>query len=474
MKLLNKKPSRLIISALLTTGIICNSFAEVEVKDTIRFDNNWDVQSVKIGDSSPLYFNGNDLKGITPSMVSPSIRSMANQIALDSISQYINNWKSLALSITLYALASYFPTIKETISSASYMANEATKMEENDINNALFSSGKPLSIVQACIVASIGANPFTSSSDEIQRAINDYITNHGYSAYQRIVSNCSLNGSLGSLKAAGVDINEIRKYLDSKSLRKAIDSVFTSKLGIIENPTNYLVDSTQIQNIVKSGIENGSADKIGELIALAVTPETTIDNNGNLILKEMKDSKSQTTITPSWIDQQVTLSIHDDLIKNVFEPLEKSPEELGRPMYLDEFLSRVKSVYNKYGINVDYTNNGSEVTFNDDTMVKVYLQWFRYIQTMYDIANLKNQNADHSKDYDIAEKTKIASELYGLYTDSRDAAIDIIVNEFDKKIIDAANNYLKRGEIKAEEMKNQMASSNNNASSGQSGNNNTQ
>jgi hypothetical protein len=472
MKLFNKKPSRLMIVALLATGIISSTFAEIEVEESINFNNNWNVQTSKIGDSSPLYFNGNDLKVVTPSMVAPTIRDVANRIGLNSISQYINDWKTLALSITLYTLASYFPTIKETISSASYLANEATKLEGMNINNALISSGKPLNIVQACIVASIGANPFTSDPQRIQEAVNSYISDHGYNAYQQIVNNCSANGSLGSLKAAGVDVNEIRKYLDSKSLRKAIDSFFVQKLGITENPTNYLVDKTQVENIVKSG----DADRIGELMALAVTPETTVDENGNLILKEMKDNTGK-TITPSWIDQQVTLSIHDDLMKNVFEPLERSPQELGRPMYLDEFLEKVKSVYAKYGIKVDYTNNGTEVTFNDDTMVKVYLQWFRYIQTMYDIENLKNQNADRSKDYDILEKTKIASVLYGLYTDSRDAAIDIVVGEFNKQVIDATNTYLKRGEIKAEEMKNQMANSSNrggNTNNGQSGSSNTQ
>jgi hypothetical protein len=458
------KPSfkKLIVASLIISHIplithhsslITPTYADAKIEEIMRFDDNWNVQTTKVGDSTPLYFNSNgDLKIATPGMVSSSMAQLANAFSLPSIKSYISNWQDIALSVAIYALASYFPTVKEAISSANYMANEAGKLGgilHKDTINIASLSGKPANITQACVVAKIGKNPFTSNTDEIQNAINDYIKSHGQDEYQKLVSQCSVNGNLASLLSSA-SIDDLRKYLDSKSLRKAIDTFFTQKFGIADNSISYAVNSQNIKSIAQTG----DADKIGELLALAVTPEATVDDNGNLALKEMKDENNN-TITPDWIDKQTTLGIYDDFINNVFKPLESST--IDNPMPLDEFLRRVQTVYDKYGIKMDYSSENGEITFNDDFMVKVYLQWIRYSDKKDAVESLKANNQDHSKDGEIIEKQKEASELYGLYTKSRDLAIGIIVDEFDKKVLESAYTHLKRADAKAKDMEKQMA-----------------
>lgn len=458
------KPSfkKFIITSLISSHflLITPAYADAKIEEMMRFDDNWNVQTTKVGDSTPLYFNSNgDLKIATPGMVLSSMGQLANAFSLPSIKNYISNWQDIALSIAIYSLASYFPTVKEAISSANYMANEAGKLGSSihkDTINIASLSGKPANITQACVVAKIGKNPFTSNTDEIQNAINDYIASYGQDEYQKLVSQCSISGNLASL-IGSASIDDLRKYLDSKSLRKAIDAFFTQKLGIADNGINYAVNSQNIKSIVQMG----DADKIGEMLALVVTPESTIDNNGNLVLKEMKDENGN-TITPDWIDKQTTLGIHDDLVDNLFTPLEQTASS-NQPMKLDDFLSRVQQVYNKYGIHLNTTqSNNGEIVFNDDMMVKVYMQWFRYYDMQKYVNNLKAQNSDHSKDGEIIEKQKLASQLYSLYADSRDSAINIIVNEFNKKIIDSAYTHIDRAKAKAVEMEKQSAKSNQN------------
>jgi gas vesicle protein len=93
-------------------------------------------------------------------------------------------------------------------------------------------------------------------------------------------------------------------------------------------------------------------------------------------------------------------------------------------------------------------------------MVKVYLQWYRYYELKKSIESLQQQNADHSKDGEIIEKERLASELYDLYTESRDLAISTVIDEFEKKIIDSTYAYLNRLQAKAQELEKQAASSN--------------
>jgi len=457
------KPSfkKLIIASLIIShfppiahpSLITPSYADAQIEEMIRFDDNWNVQTAKVGDSTPLYFNSNgDLKIATPGMVSSAMSQLANAFSLPSIKSYISNWQDIALSVAIYSLASYFPTVKEAVSSANYMANEAAKIGNSihkDTINIASLSGKPANITQACVVAKLGKNPFTSNTDEIQHAINDYIASNGQDAYQKLVSECSINGNLASLLSSA-SVNDLRKFLDSKSLRKAIDSLFTQKFGIVDTGTNYTVNSQNIKSIAQMG----DADKIGELLALAVTPEMTIDDSGNLALKDMKD-ESGNTITPDWIDKQTTLGIYDDFINNVFKPLESSP--IDNPMPLDEFLRRVQTIYDKHGIKMDYSSENGEITFNDDFMVKVYLQWIRYSDKKNAIESLKASNQDHTKDGEIIEKQKEAAELYGLYTKSRDLAIGIVVDEFNKKVLESAYTHIKRADKKAKEMEKQMA-----------------
>jgi hypothetical protein len=129
-------------------------------------------------------------------------------------------------------------------------------------------------------------------------------------------------------------------------------------------------------------------------------------------------------------------------------------------MPLDVFLGNVQQVYNKYGIEIKPVQSGQNVVFNDDTMVKVYLQWYRYYEVKKAIEALQQQNADHSRDAEIIEKERLASELYDLYTKSRDLAISIVIDEFEKKIIDSTYAYLNRAQAKAQEMEKQAASTN--------------
>jgi hypothetical protein len=75
------------------------------------------------------------------------------------------------------------------------------------------------------------------------------------------------------------------------------------------------------------------------------------------------------------------------------------------------------------------------------------------------VNNLKAQNSDHSKDGEIIENQKLASQLYSLYADSRDAAINILVNEFNKKVVDSAYTHINRAKAKAVEMEKQSATS---------------
>jgi hypothetical protein len=404
-----------------------------------------------------LYFNSNgDLKIATPGMVSSTMAQLANAFNLPSIRNYINNWQSVALSVAIYALQSYFPSVKEAISSANYMANEASKIGNNiykDTINLAHLGGKPINITQACIVAKLGKNPFTSSPDEIQNAIHDYIKDNGQEEYQKLVSNCSLNGNLTSL-IGSASLDDLRKFLSSKSLRKVIDALFTQKLGITDNGISYAINSQSIKGMAQSG----DVDRIGELLALAVTPEVTLDNNGNLILKEIKDETGH-TITPDWIDKQVALGIHEDFMNNVFKPLEQT-EKSDQTIPLDTFLANVQQVYKKYGIEINLVQNGRSVTFNDDTMVKVYLQWYRYYKVKKVIEALHQQNADRSRDAEIIEKERLVSELYDLYTKSRDLAISIVIDEFEKKVIDSTYTYLNRAQAKAQEMEKQAASTN--------------
>jgi hypothetical protein len=449
---------KLIITSLIISHIlpITPSYADAQMKEMIKFDDSWNIQTTKVGDSTPLYFNSNgDLKVATPGMVSSSMTQLANAFNLPSIKNYISNWQSVALSVAIYSLQSYFPSVKEAISSANYMANEAGKTGNSIYKDTLdlaHLSGKPVGITQACVVAKLGLNPFTANTDSIQNAIGNYIASNGHDAYQKLVSECSINGNLKTL-IGSASIQDLRKFLDNKSLRKVIDAIFTQKFKITDNGINYTLNSSVIKNIVQSG----DADKVGELLVLANTPETTIDDNGNLVLKEMKDENGN-VITPDWIDKQITLGIHDDLVNNVFTPLEQSAS--GKPMPIDIFLNNVKQVYSKYGIQLNTTqSNDGSMVFNDDMMVKVYMQWFRYYDMQKYVNKLKAQNNDHSKDGEIIEKQKIASQLYSLYTDSRDAAINVIVNEFNKKVIDSAYTYMNRAKIKAEEMEKQSAKS---------------
>jgi hypothetical protein len=438
-------------------SLITPSYAEARIEEIIRFDDNWDVQSTKVGDSTPLYFNSNgDLKIATPGMVSSTMTQLANAFDLPSIRSYINNWQSVALSVAIYALQSYFPSVKEAISSANYMANESGKIGSSiykDTINLAHLGGKPVNITQACVVAKLGVNPFTSNTDEIQNAVSKFIASNGHEAYQKLVSECSLNGNLRSLMNSA-SIEDLRRFLSSRSLRKVIDALFTQKLGIVDNGISYAINS---QN-VKSMAQSGDVDRIGELLALAVTPEATLDNNGNLILKEIKDESGH-TITPDWVDKQVALGIHEDFINNVFKPLEQT-ENSNQPMPLDTFLANVQQVYKKYGIEINPVQNGQSVAFNDDTMVKVYLQWYRYYEVKKAIEALQQQNADHSRDAEIIEKVRLASELYDLYTKSRDLAISIVIDEFKKKVIDSTYTYLNRAQAKAREMEKQAASTN--------------
>ena len=456
MKPLFKK---LIITSLIISNLslYTNTYAEVEIKEMMRFDNNWDVQTTKVGESTPLYFNSNgDLKVATPGMVSVSMEQLANAFSLPSIRSYISNWQDVALSVAIYTLQSYFPSVKEAVSAANYMANEAAKIGNSiykDTLNLASLSGKPANITQACVVAKLGKNPFTATTDEIQEAVNNYIKSHSSDDYQKLVSDCSISGNLASLLRSA-SVEDLRKYLDSKSLRKAIDALFTQKFGIVDNGISYSVNSQNIKSIV----QRGDADKVGELLVLATTPEATIDDNGNLALKEMKDEHGN-TITPDWIDKQIVLGIHDDLVNYVFTPLEQTAST-DKPMPIDTFLANVKQVYNKYGINVDYDQNESSIVFNDDTMAKVYLQWLRYYKVKKQIESLQSENTDHSLDSVIVEKQKLASELYGAYTASRDAAINIVVNEFDKKVVNSAYEHFNRAKAKAKEMEKQAAITN--------------
>jgi hypothetical protein len=409
-----------------------------------------------------LYLNSNgDLKIVTPDVVSSAMGQLANSIAISSIKNYIQNWQNVLLLTTIYALESYFPTVKEALSSANYMSNEASKMgssiHKSMLDLAHF-NGKSVNITQACVVARLGLNPFTATSSDIQSKIVDV----GQDKYQEITNECAVNGNIASL-IGSVKAEDLRKFLDSKSLRKAIDSYFTQKFKAIDNGIHYAINSQDVKGITQTG----DADKIGELLALAVTPETTVDDNGNLVLKEMKD-ESGNTITPDWIDKQITLGIHDDLVDSTFTPLEQTTDQ---PMKLDEYLNNVKNVYAKYGIQLNTTqSNDGAMTFNDDTMVKVYMQWFRYYDMQRYIDKLKAQNSDHSKDGEIMEKQKLASELYSLYTDSRDAVINIMVNEFNKKVIDATYTYMNRAKAKAEEMEKQSAKSSQNQQDNQQDN----
>ncbi len=436
--------------------LINPSYADVEIRESMRFDDNWDVQTTKVGDSTPLYFNSNgDLKIATPGMVSVSMTSLANAFSLPSIKNYISNWQDVALSVAIYALQSYFPSVKEAISSANYMANEAGKIGSNIYKDTYLAhlSGKTANITQACVVAKLGKNPFTSNADEIQSAIGDYIASRGYDEYQKLVSQCSIDGNLKSLLSSA-SVDDLRKYLDSKSLRKAIDDRFTQIFRIVDNGISYTVNSQNIKTIAQTG----DADKVGELLALVATPEATVSDDGNLVLKEMKDEHGN-TITPDWIDKQITIGIHDDLMDHVFTPLEQTASS-DNPMGLDEYLNNVKQVFSKYGIQLDTTRpNDREIVFNDDMMVKVYLQWYRYYEVQRYVNQLRAQNSDHSKDYDIVQKQKLASELYGLYTDSRDSAIKVIVNEFNKKVIDSTYMHISRAKAKAKEMEKQSAKS---------------
>jgi len=451
---------KLIITSLILSyslPVINPLYANVQINESMRFDDNWDVQTTRVGNSTPLYFNSNgDLKIATPGMVSTSMTQLANAFSLPSIKNYISNWQDVALSVAIYALQSYFPSVKEAISSANYMANEAGKIGNSiykDTLNLAHFSGKPSNITQACVVAKLGKNPFTSNTDEIQSAINDYIASHGSDEYQKLVSQCSIDGNLKSLLSSA-SVDDLRKYLDSKSLRKAIDDRFTQIFRIVDNGISYTVNSQNIKTIAQAG----DADKVGELLVLAATPEATVSDDGNLVLKEMKDEHSN-TITPDWIDKQITIGIHDDLMEHVFTPLEQTASS-DHPMGLDEYLNNVKQVFSKYGIQLgDIQLNDREIVFNDDMMVKVYLQWYRYYEVQRYTNQLRAQNSDHSKDYDIMQKQKLASELYGLYTDSRDSVIKVMVNEFNKKVIDSTYMHINRAKAKAKEMEKQSAKS---------------
>ena len=251
---MGRKLLALATAFLLGTGI---AKAEVVVKqDTYYTLDGIRVKEVSIPDQTVLSFKGKgefspETQGC--SVMGQLYSQLGLSIDLNAVKNVIQNWKSIALPATLYALALQFPYVKDVLVSTQYISNALAKLGTTNCQSAFSFINKVNGVspeaVAECYNRVFGSGGVCTTSDDPDQCFLEHCGVHR--SWYELVSGKTFSELAKDSKALS-KLNQVLSMIDPKT-------VMSCALGLSDIPDD--MDKAEFDaNAVKVAEELGISE----------------------------------------------------------------------------------------------------------------------------------------------------------------------------------------------------------------------
>ena len=240
--------------------------------------------------------------------------------SLEGLMEFINDWKSSATALALYALATYLPVAKEALLGANTLSNFLARLRGFSCSQAM-QAIKEFNYTDSWLIKKCIARKLGIEEDEVD-SLKETSPSEWYSVYRSCLNSASLTDLLGNEGAL-----KFVKFISPRSYVKCA-------LGVKDN-------------ISPEEIANADVYTKAKYFLYLITPDVQLSSDGLLQIKTVKIKDSEGNIRPATLADMVKL--YRDQFEEDYENLVEEIKSLLSSESLESAIPSIEAKLDEFG-----------------------------------------------------------------------------------------------------------------------------